>query len=115
MSAMGSKLRKTEDGILHWCPACEEVHHFTTSGATAWTFDGNIDAPTFSPSMLIRWGKYAGHADQSRTYEDNGICHYILTAGVINFCGDSTHDMAGKSVPLPDWPYAPGTYGGIEE
>lgn len=111
MSAMGSKLRKTKDGILHWCPACEEAHHFTTSGVTAWTFDGNIEAPTFSPSMLIRWGKYC----VPDSWDEGGVCHYILTGGIINYCGDSTHEMAGKSVLLPDWPYAPGTYGGIEE
>lgn len=116
MSAMGSSLRRTKTGIAHWCPACKETHHFKTDEVhPCWTFNGNIESPSFAPSMLIRWGKYAGHAGPGEEYEDNGICHYILTAGVINFCGDCTHAMAGQSVPLPDWPYAPGTYGGIEE
>lgn len=109
MGAVGSKLRNTKDGFLQ-CPACEEVHKFVTDGSRGWSFDGNVDAPTFSPSMKVSWGKYV-----DLKHDEGGICHYFLTAGVINYCGDSTHEMAGKSVPLPDWPYAPGTYGGIEE
>lgn len=111
MSAMGSKLRKTTVGILHWCPACEEVHHFVTDGSRGWVFNGNVDAPTFTPSMKITWGKQA----DPNCDVDGGICHYILTDGMINYCGDCTHGMVGQSVPIPDWPYARGTYGGIEE
>lgn len=102
MGAMGKKIRNTSDGIVHACPACNEIHHFTTSGSTAWMFDGNREAPTFSPSMKV-------------SYHDGRVCHYILTAGIINYCGDSTHGMAGKSVPLPDWPYLQGMYGGLIE
>lgn len=114
MSTMG-KLRRTKNGIAHWCPACEKVHVFTTDGkntsGAGWAWNGSVDKPSFTPSMLIRWGK---HCDPSWE-EMGGVCHYILTDGVINFCGDCTHAMVGQSVPLPDWPYAPGTYGGIEE
>lgn len=124
MGAMGSKLRMTmaasgytARGIVHWCPACKEVHQFAidtpNSTGAKWQWNGNVEAPTFTPSMLIRWGKYAPHI--RLPYEDSGICHYTLTAGVINYCSDSTHVMAGKSIQLPDWPYAPGSYGGIED
>ena len=50
----------TAGGYAHWCPACEEMHAFAVdkpfSNGAKWTFDGNLDAPTFSPSMLIRTG-----------------------------------------------------------
>lgn len=113
MTAMGKKLRRTLDGIAHWCPACKEVHHFTIARPRSpnWAWDGNTEAPSFTPSMRISWGKQA----DPKCEVNGGICHYILTAGVINFCGDSTHTMAGQSVALPDWPYDPGSYGGIEE
>lgn len=59
------------------------------------------------------------------------LCHYFIKTGAeltnrdpgrvfdpgksyIDFCGDSPHALSGKVVELPDWPYAPGTYGGIE-
>jgi hypothetical protein len=28
-------------------------------------------------------------------------CHYILAGGIIHFCGDCTHPLAGKQVVLP--------------
>lgn len=125
MSLMGSKLRSIAPnqsyggGVAHWCPACKETHVFTINGKNAsgagWSWNGNTEAPTFTPSMKITTGPRPtvpeGRPDAGRI----DICHYILTDGVINFCGDSTHAMAGQSAPLPDWPYAPGTYGGIEE
>jgi hypothetical protein len=50
-----------------------------------WEFDGNEQAPTFSPSVHIV-----------------GQCHYFIRAGRIEFCGDSKHHLAGKTVELPD-------------
>jgi hypothetical protein len=29
-------------------------------------------------------------------------CHYHLRAGVIEYCGDCAHALAGKSIPLPE-------------
>lgn len=69
-----------------------------------WTFDGNVDAPTFSPSMLIRWGRKVPGYETAADMEEGGICHYFLAAGVLKFCGDSTHALAGKDVALPDLP-----------
>ncbi len=66
-----------------------------------WTFDGNVDTPTFSPSVNIRceWSKLedeAGLKDEA--------CHYFLKAGQLQFLPDSTHELAGQTVPLPDLP-----------
>jgi hypothetical protein len=76
---------------LHWCPACEEVHALPDS----WRFDGNVENPTFSPSF-----KHSGYSSHNKPR----ICHYILTGGILDFCSDSTHALAGKSVPLPAFP-----------
>ena len=91
MGQVSSKLRRAKGSYLHWCPGCEELHQLPDS----WQFDGNLESPTFSPSF--RHSGYSSH-DEPR------ICHYILTTGVLNFCGDSTHSLAGKSVPLPKLP-----------
>lgn len=78
----------------------------------SWTFDGNLESPTFSPSFKHSGiqtiqvdGKWTG--EWVRDSEGNTVscvCHYILTAGVLNFCGDSTHRLSGQSVPLPAIP-----------
>jgi hypothetical protein len=109
MAALSSFLRKTEGGYAHWCPACQEMHRFAVEKAqpngARWKFDGNAEKPTFTPSMNIRTGKYA---DPNFVDEDglSSVCHYVLTAGVLNFCGDSTHELRGQSVPLPELPSA---------
>ncbi len=60
-----------------------------------WTFNGNIERPTFSPSVK-----------ETATFHANGhdypYCnHFIITDGVVNYCQDCTHESAGKSYELP--------------
>lgn len=95
-------------GWLHWCPACNEAHmiaveHANSNGAK-WTFDGNMEAPTFAPSVLIKIGPFptvpVGRPDAGMTK----VCHYFIRQGNIEFCSDCTHELAGKTVPLPDYP-----------
>ena len=113
MGQVGSKLRRIgphSDGVgggyAHWCPACEELHAFATDNAlrngARWTWDGNIEAPTFRPSMHIK----TNPPDDPDYQPDAGssVCHYNLVAGTIEFCGDCTHAMVGQRVPLPDLP-----------
>lgn len=87
-------------GFSFWCPGCEEPHGYYTVGPQAWTFNGNLDKPSFSPSLLLECPK---HPDPKQRR-----CHLFLTDGVIHYCSDSTHALAGKSVPLTDhWPDKP--------
>jgi hypothetical protein len=108
MGQVSSTLRRATGCYLHWCPGCEEMHSLPDN----WAFDGNLEKPTFTPSFkhsgvkkTVVDGKWTGGWE--RDNNDNTIpfvCHYVLTAGVLNFCGDSTHMLAGKSVPLPKLP-----------
>lgn len=116
MSQAGQFLRRTKDGFAHWCPGCEEVHTYRTDGEPAhpkWTFNGNPEKPSFTPSMLIRWGnKVPGYEAK---YKNGGACHYFITDGKIIYCGDCTHALVGKTADLPVWPYPAGAYGGLVE
>ena len=38
-------------GYMFYCPGCEEWHQFRLD---RWTFNGNIECPTVSPSILVR-------------------------------------------------------------
>jgi hypothetical protein len=108
MGQVSSVLRRGQGGYFHWCPACEEMHRLPDS----WTFDGNLEMPTFSPSFKhsgmkaeVVNGRWTGEWER----DGDGklipfVCHYILTAGQLNFCGDCTHAFAGKTVPLPALP-----------
>lgn len=108
MGQVSKTLRRGVEGYFHWCPGCEETHRLPDS----WTFDGNLEKPTFRPSFkhegrkrIWKDGKWTGEWERDASGNTVPfICHYILTAGTLNFCSDSTHGLAGKSVPLPDLP-----------
>ncbi len=90
---VSSKLRRVYGGLAHWCPGCEEMHRL--SEGREWTFNGDLESPTCTPSF--RHSGYSKHGVER-------VCHYMLTDGVLNFYGDSTHALAGKAVPLPALP-----------
>lgn len=97
----------TNGGYAHFCPACHRMHAFAVDGpfrnGAQWTFNGNIDAPTFNPSMHIK----VNTPDMGADYQPkamSSVCHYFLRDGQIQFLGDCTHAMAGQTVPLPELP-----------
>lgn len=87
MAVLSRKLRSVQTGHMHWCPGCEQAHVLPAS----WCFDENIQAPTFSPSFKHDWG-------------GRRMCHYFIAGGRIQFCGDSTHALAGQTVDMPNIP-----------
>lgn len=103
MATLSAKLRSVEgnghSGIAHWCPGCEEVHviwHKSTPGRPSWTWDGNVNAPTCSPSIRL-------FVRDKKGYEITQ-CHYFLKAGKIEYCGDCDHEYSGMTIDLPDIP-----------
>jgi len=101
MGQVSGVLRKAENGHSHWCPGCEGMHVIPSS----WDFDGNVDKPTFNPSVRITYN--GPDAGQERDYgrAPSACCHYFLHAGQLQFCSDSTHELSGKTVALPPLPH----------
>lgn len=59
MGQASAKLRRVANGYSYWCQGCGSMHTVRTDGPTAiWGFDGNVDAPTFTPSVLTTSGHY---------------------------------------------------------
>ncbi len=95
--------------VAHWCPGCNTWHHFAVdrpfkNNGARWSWDGNLDAPTFNPSMNIRIGPMPTVPEGRPDAGQIKVCHYFLHGGNIQFLGDSTHALAGQTVPLPDLP-----------
>ncbi len=103
---MKSMLHSVDDhGVIYQslafvCPGCVEdcggtgLHMLpvnTSEHSPSWEFDGNLEAPTLSPSILTRSG-------------GDKVCHSFLRSGVLEFLADCTHSLAGTQVPLPDLP-----------
>lgn len=98
-------LRRTTTGYMHWCPGCGSHHVFYTDAplknGARWTFDGNTDRPTFSPSMLS-WTDEV--VDEDGDTWPATRCHYFLKAGKIQYLADCTHELAGTTIDLPVLP-----------
>jgi len=93
--------------LFYWCPACAHCHGVRVDDGTAtpspkWTWDGNRETPTLSPSVL----------NFTTTHDENGepvgqrrtVCHHFVHAGMIEYCSDNPHELNGKTVPLLDIP-----------
>lgn len=80
------------------CPVCG-VHYLPKNAG--WVFDGNIDSPTITPS-LVEVVNSPNHPDY-QAEADTTTCHLSVTAGEIVFYGDCTHEMAGQTVAMTDW------------
>lgn len=123
MSALGRKLRRLEGGFVTFrCPGCGETHMLRIDGdqRPRWSFNGDGDAPTFSPSILAQGVREdlteAELAEMDAAYGDppklsvledprfRTVCHSFVEAGRIRFLGDCTHALAGQTVDLPDLP-----------
>lgn len=98
-------------GQVFFCPGCKSTHAVNSHpNGPKWTYNGDTAKPTFGPSILVtcRWSVID---DEMK----DDVCHSFVTDGRIQFLNDCTHALAGQTVDLPEWPYAPETYGGIEE
>ena len=101
----------TGGGQIFFCPGCESPHAVNTvKNGPHWDYNNDPASPTFSPSILITcvWA----HVEPGWK---NDVCHSFVKNGKIQFLNDCTHKLAGQTVDLPEWPYAPGTYGGVED
>lgn len=106
--AKALKVRQAVGDFGRWecwliqCPACGNCHGFTTKRppdhpGPLWSFNGDENSPTFSPSMLVTSTPNASQAGKPF------CCHSFVNAGAIQFLNDCTHALAGKTVPLEDF------------
>jgi hypothetical protein len=108
MGALSSRLRSVEGGLVSfWCPGCDCAHAVGVGegDGARWGYNGNPDAPTFTPSVLVTYnGSDAGQDRGDGKSAPSAVCHSFVTDGRIQFLGDCTHALAGQTVDLPDFP-----------
>lgn len=96
---MGDKLKELLLNGSHYgwqfhCPGCGTEHH-----VRGWAWNRSRDTPTFSPSVKVTYNGSDAGVDGAPP----AVCHSFVTDGKIRFLEDSTHDLAGQTVDLPDW------------
>lgn len=123
MGQISAVLRSIEgDRLGFWCPGCEEMHAVRVGDGPhpRWGYNGNPSRPTFTPSIFVTSTDFTekGRADYEAWYAagcpklEGGhkfesrptVCHSFVRDGQIQFLGDCTHALAGKTVPLPPLP-----------
>lgn len=90
----------THDGLTSLafhCPGCHNAHYVRvnesgTRDSRAWEWNGSMDAPTFSPSILT----WTPTPTQDR-------CHSFVRDGRIVFLTDCHHALKATTVDIPDW------------
>lgn len=100
---------------MFYCAGCDYNHIIYTDEAdlpdyhAKWSFDGNMRAPTFKPSLLCRTGHHVRGMPQPPDCDYCGddsdactICHSFIRNGKIEYLSDCTHDLAGKTVDMVD-------------
>lgn len=102
---VSSKLRRKITGHLYYeCPACGVPHGLrivpkdykkVDPNEQVWTWNDDVDHPTFHPSVLVRF-----HFGAKRTQR---ICHAWVKDGMITYLDDCTHSLKGQTVPIPLW------------
>ena len=114
--ALKGVLRTMGDGLVgFWCPGCNEMHMINTDvtdrpNSPAWEFDGNFDAPTFAPSILVRGFRHINDDEHARIMAgevvtpEPRVCHSFVRMGQIEFLNDCTHTLAGQTTPLTPMP-----------
>lgn len=89
----------TPYGVTFECPGCGTTHTVPTHGPNAWIFNGDMERPTLTPSILVH--PHGALDEQGQRYE-TPRCHSFVTDGRIQFLADSTHALAGQTVELPE-------------
>lgn len=103
--------------IEFFCPGCNARHAIVIPG---WSWNGDVDRPTFTPSLLSRSGHYLyGGNTPGNCYCDfaerhpeaaKGCtfkclrCHLYVTDGRIQFLNDCSHALAGQTVDMLECP-----------
>jgi hypothetical protein len=85
---MAKIVLEDDDWIRYKCPGCKHDH---TVPAKRWNFNNDIMKPTLNPSVRHFY-----------TIEGKEIttCHYFIRDGMIQYCSDCQHELAGMTVEM---------------
>lgn len=99
---MSAKLIKIDDAeigepdLCFFCPGCKCYHGVWLKKdgykGPVWEFNGDMERPTISPSVLV----------QFPCMEKMNVCHSFIRNGRIQYLSDCTHELAGKTIELPE-------------
>ena len=76
---------------MFWDPAMNEPNAFyVRKDGSGWKWTGDFERPTVTPSILLTRPGY--------------VDHLFISDGKIQYLNDCTHDLAGSTVDMMDFP-----------
>jgi hypothetical protein len=88
---------KGRNNLIFFCPGCGYYHSFRVSNGgdesiPVWEWNGSMDKPTFSPSLMVNRGT-------------DSQCHSFVRNGQIQYLDDCWHSLKNTTVEIPeiDW------------
>lgn len=79
--------------VMYWCPGCESHHMVPVRGYALppgdkpsqhqWDFNQMFTVPTLTPSVNVV-----------------GSCHHFVRNGHLEYCPDSAHALAGRTIAM---------------
>jgi hypothetical protein len=94
-----SKIHDVKEGdiIKHMfiCQACGNCHFFIEP---LWGWNQDREKPTVTGSILIH-----AHPGTPGVFKDTPRCHSLIKDGQIQYLSDCSHDMANKTIEIPDF------------
>lgn len=108
------KTRLSVDGLgrrylFFRCTGCDACHSVRVDGEHAWTWNGDTERPTISPSIKVTGTQPLTEEEYQRVIRREPfepkplVCHSFLRHGQLEFLSDCTHALAGQTVPLPEY------------
>jgi len=91
-----TKLKVQGEYYIFHCPGCEYQHSYKVT-PDDWSFNGDMDSPTFTPSLL-NTRTFTNKSGESVSQR----CHLFITEGKILFQNDCTHALAGQTIDMTD-------------
>lgn len=85
-------INKDRGEYMFWCLGCNSYHSVTTlvknEKGCQWQFNGNIESPTFTPSIVV-----------NKDFLER-LCHSSIADGKIQYHGDCFHSLKNQIIEL---------------
>lgn len=82
------------------CSGCGHKHYIPVNGdSNTWSLTGGEENPSIEPSIL-NYEPVEKIIDGRSVTVKTKVCHLFIKSGRIEYCSDSQHELAGKTVDM---------------